>query len=110
MLEDKDRIFTNLYGYQDWGIEGAMTRGDWDNTKALLDIGQDEIIDRIKASGLPGRGGAGFPTGLTWRFMPTVPTPGRTSFLAINDGELEPGSGRTEERRGGEGWVGTGRY
>src|SRR3546814_1627131 len=77
MLEDKDRIFTNLYGYQDWGIEGAMKRGDWDNTKALLDIGQDEIIERIKASGLRGRGGAGFPTGLKWSFMPKEPQPGR---------------------------------
>src|SRR3546814_18649471 len=84
MLEDKDRIFTNLYGYQDWGIEGAMKRGDWDNTKALLDIGQAEIIERLKASGLRGRGGAGFPTGLKWRFMPKEPPPGRPTFLVLH--------------------------
>src|SRR3546814_12232780 len=97
MLEDKDRIFTNLYGYQDWGIEGAMKRGDWDNTKALLDIGQDEIIERIKASGLRGRGGAGFPTGLKWSFMPKEPQPGRPSFLVINADESEPGSCKDRE-------------
>ena len=66
MLEDKDRIFTNLYGLQDWGLEGARRRGDWDGTKAMIDKGRDWIIDEIKASGLRGRGGAGFPTGLKW--------------------------------------------
>src|SRR3546814_7194415 len=68
-LADKDRIFTNVYGFQDWAIDAAMKRGDWDNTKKLLEIGQDEIIERIKASGLRGRGGAGFPTGMKWSFM-----------------------------------------
>ena len=70
MLEDKDRIFTNLYGYGDWGLDGARKRGAWDNTKALLEKGKDWIIDEMKASGLRGRGGAGFPTGLKWSFMP----------------------------------------
>ena len=83
-LADKDRIFTNVYGFQDWGIDAAMKRGDWDNTKALLEIGQDEIIERIKASGLRGRGGAGFPTGMKWSFMPKESKDGRPSFLVIN--------------------------
>ena len=47
MLEDKDRIFTNLYGFQDWRLEAAMKRGDWDNTKALMQIAQDDIIQTI---------------------------------------------------------------
>ena len=64
MLADKDRIFKNVYGFQDWGLEGARSRGAWDGTKALIDKGHDWIIDEIKASGLRGRGGAGFPTGL----------------------------------------------
>jgi NADH-quinone oxidoreductase subunit F len=63
-LADKDRIFTNLYGYQDWRLKAAQARGDWDATKKLMDVGQDAIIDEIKASGLRGRGGAGFTTGL----------------------------------------------
>ena len=64
MLHDKDRIFTNLYGFQSWNLKAAQARGDWDDTKALLTRGQDAIIDEMKASGLRGRGGAGFPTGL----------------------------------------------
>ena len=45
MLEDKDRIFTNLYGFQPWGLEAAQKRGDWDDTRQLMAIGQDAIID-----------------------------------------------------------------
>ncbi len=76
-LADKDRIFTNLYGFQSWRVDAAMQRGDWDNTKDLLALGQDKIIDVIKASGLRGRGGAGFPTGTKWSFMPKEPKPDR---------------------------------
>lgn len=96
-LHDKDRIFTNLYGYQDWGLKAAQARGDWDDTKALLARGQDAIIEEIKASGLRGRGGAGFPTGLKWSFMPKNPTPERPSFLVINADESEPGSCKDRE-------------
>ena len=70
MLADKDRIFTNLYGLHDWGLKGARARGAWDGTKAILEQGRDGIINEMKASGLRGRGGAGFPTGLKWSFMP----------------------------------------
>src|SRR3546814_4954474 len=66
------RIFTNVYGFQSWHIDAAMKRGDWDNTRKLLEIGPDAIIDAIKASGLRGRGGAGFPTGMKWSFMPKI--------------------------------------
>jgi len=97
MLADKDRIFTNVYGFQDWGIDAAMKRGDWDNTKALLAKGQDAIIEEVKASGLRGRGGAGFPTGMKWSFMPKEPKPGKPSFLVINADESEPGSCKDRE-------------
>jgi NADH-quinone oxidoreductase subunit F len=97
MLEDKDRIFTNLYGFQDWGLKGAQARGDWDDTKKLMAVGQDAIIDEIKASGLRGRGGAGFPTGMKWGFMPKEPTPGKPNFLVINADESEPGSCKDRE-------------
>ena len=70
MLEDKDRIFKNLYGLHDWGLKGARARGAWDGTKAIIDKGRDGIINEMKASGLRGRGGAGFPTGMKWSFMP----------------------------------------
>jgi len=97
MLDDKDRIFTNLYGFQDWGLKGAQGRGDWDDTAALMALGQDAIIDIVKASGLRGRGGAGFPTGMKWSFMPKAPTPGRPNFLVINADESEPGSCKDRE-------------
>ena len=76
MLQDKDRIFTNLYGYGGWDLESARKRGAWDGTKAIVDKGKDFIINEMKASGLRGRGGAGFPTGLKWSFMPK-PDPAR---------------------------------
>ena len=96
MLSDKDRIFQNLYGQQDWAIKGAQKRGIWDNTKELLALGPDEIVERIKASGLRGRGGAGFPTGLKWSFMPKK-SDGRPSYLVVNADESEPGSCKDRE-------------
>ncbi|WP_375380822.1 NADH-quinone oxidoreductase subunit NuoF [uncultured Sphingomonas sp.] len=97
MLADKDRIFTNLYGFQSWKLDAARMRGDWDDTAALIARGQDVIIDTMKASGLRGRGGAGFPTGTKWSFMPKAPTPERPSFLVINADESEPGSCKDRE-------------
>ncbi len=91
MLADKDRIFTNLYGFHDWRLQAARQRGDWDGTKALMEIGQDEIVEEIKKSGLRGRGGAGFPTGLKWSFMPKQ-SDGRDSYLVVNADEGEPGT------------------
>ena len=71
-LSDQDRIFTNLYKDQSPWIDGALKRGDWHQTKEILSMGQDWIIDEIKKSGLRGRGGAGFPSGLKYSFMPKV--------------------------------------
>jgi len=95
MLADKDRIFLNLYGTQDWGLKGAQARGGWNGTKALIDKGHDWIINEVKSSGLRGRGGAGFPTGLKWSFMPKADT--RPSYLVINADESEPGSCKDRE-------------
>ena len=91
MLQDKDRIFTNLYGQQDWRLAAARRRGDWDGTKAIMEKGQDWIVNEMKASGLRGRGGAGFPTGLKWSFMPKQ-SDGRPSYLVVNADEVEPGT------------------
>jgi len=97
MLADRDRIFTNVYGFQDWRLKAAQKRGDWDDTKALIERGNEAIIEEIKASGLRGRGGAGFPTGLKWSFMPKSSKDGRPSFLVINADESEPGSCKDRE-------------
>ena len=68
-LKDEDRIFTNLYGRHDWNLKGAISRGDWYKTKEILLKGENWIIQEMKDSGLRGRGGAGFPTGMKWSFM-----------------------------------------
>jgi NADH-quinone oxidoreductase subunit F len=90
MLADKDRIFTNLYGQHDWRLAGARSRGDWDGTKDLILKGRDWIVNEVKASGLRGRGGAGFPTGLKWSFMPK--TSDKPRYLVVNADESEPGT------------------
>ena len=95
MLADKDRIFTNLYGFHDASLAGARKRGQWDRTKSFIDQGHDFIINEVKASGLRGRGGAGFPTGLKWSFMPKADP--RPSYLVINADESEPGSCKDRE-------------
>ena len=91
MLKDKDRIFKNLYGLHSWRLKAARARGAWDGTKSIVERGHEEIIDAVKASGLRGRGGAGFPTGLKWSFMPTK-SDGRPSYLVVNADESEPGT------------------
>jgi NADH-quinone oxidoreductase subunit F len=96
MLEDRDRVFLNLYGLHDWALEGARARGAWDGTKAILEKGRDWIVNEVKASGLRGRGGAGFPTGLKWSFMPKQ-SDGRPHYLVVNADESEPGTCKDRE-------------
>jgi NADH-quinone oxidoreductase subunit F len=96
MLQDKDRIFTNLYGIHSPGLEAAKKRGAWHLTKEMLDQGPDWLCDQIKASGLRGRGGAGFPTGLKWTFMPKE-VRDRPHYLVVNADESEPGTCKDRE-------------
>jgi len=96
MLQDKDRIYTNIYGWESPFLDGAKKRGDWDNTKDLIAKGRDWIIEEMKKSGLRGRGGAGFPTGLKWSFMPKEVTD-RPHYLVINADESEPGTCKDRE-------------
>ncbi len=96
MLKDQDRIFTNIYGLQDTGLAGARARGDWDGTKQILDLGREKIIEMVKESGLRGRGGAGFSTGMKWSFMPKE-VGERPHYLIINADESEPGTCKDRE-------------
>jgi NADH-quinone oxidoreductase subunit F len=91
MLRDADRIFTNLYGQHDPGLAGARARGDWEGTKEFILKGRDWIVQQIKDSGLRGRGGAGFPTGMKWSFMPKE-IGARPHYLVVNADESEPGT------------------
>ncbi len=96
MLHDRDRIFTNLYAQDDWRLDGARRRGIWDGTKGLLEVGREGLIERVKASDLRGRGGAGFPTGLKWSFMPKD-RGNRPAYLVVNADESEPGTCKDRE-------------
>ncbi|PVU97006.1 hypothetical protein BB561_000833 [Smittium simulii] len=95
-LKDQDRIFTNLYGRHDYKLKGALSRGDWYKTKEILLKGEDWILKEIKDSGLRGRGGAGFPSGLKWSFMGKA-SPGRARYLVVNADEGEPGTCKDRE-------------
>ncbi len=95
MLSDKDRIFKNLYGDLGADLKSAKARGDWKDTNKILARGHDEIIAEVKASGLRGRGGAGFPPGVKWSFMPKESS--KPSYLVINADESEPGTCKDRE-------------
>ncbi|KXJ16735.1 NADH dehydrogenase [ubiquinone] flavoprotein 1, mitochondrial [Exaiptasia diaphana] len=95
-LKDEDRIFTNLYGRHDWKLKGAMARGDYYKTKEIILKGPEWILAEITKSGLRGRGGAGFPTGMKWGFM-NKPSDGRPKYLVVNADEGEPGTCKDRE-------------
>jgi NADH-quinone oxidoreductase subunit F len=97
MLRDQDRIFTNIYGFQDPGLAGAEARGGWDGTDALAARGRAWMVDEVRKSGLRGRGGAGFSTGMKWSFMPKEVVPERPHYLVVNGDEGEPGSCKDRE-------------
>ncbi len=92
MLNEEDRIFTNLVKKDDWSLPAARERGDWRNTADLLKMGREKLVDTIRDSGLRGRGGAGFPTGTKWSFMPTRGE--KPHYLVVNAGEGEPGTSK----------------
>lgn len=97
-LGDQDRIFQNLYNDNGKDLKSVMKLGDWYRTKDIIGKGPDWIVDQIKRSGLRGRGGAGFPSGLKWSFMPKQPpADGRPSYVVINADESEPGTCKDRE-------------
>lgn len=96
-IKDSERIFHNIYNDYGTEINNAEKRGDWHMTKEILQLGPDAIVNEIKASGLRGRGGAGFPSGLKWSFMPKVKPDDRPSYLVVNADESEPGTCKDRE-------------
>merc|ERR1711975_140119 len=98
-LRDQDRIFQNLYGRYPADLKSAKRMGDWHKTKEILDKGHDWIISEVKASGLRGRGGAGFPSGLKWSFMnfKDWDKDDKPRYLVVNADEGEPGTCKDRE-------------
>ena len=90
MLKKSDQIFTNLHGGQPVTFMASTKRGDWDGTKTLLSKGRAWITQEITDSGLRGRGGAGFPTGKKWSFIPEKSQ--KPIYLVVNADESEPGT------------------
>ncbi len=84
--------FATLQYDQPWTMESYLKSGGYQALRKILDekISPTEVIEQVKASGLRGRGGAGFPTGLKWSFMP-VNTTGQ-KYLVCNSDESEPGT------------------
>ncbi|MGE3770743.1 MAG: NADH-quinone oxidoreductase subunit NuoF [Bdellovibrionales bacterium] len=95
MLAQQDRIFTNLYGEKGVDLASSRARGIWDNTKAIIEKGREAVIEEMKQSGLRGRGGAGFSTGMKWSFMPKPSE--KPHYLVINADESEPGTCKDRE-------------
>ncbi len=92
MIKESDKIFSNLSGVNSSDLESAKNRGDWCGTKNFLDLGCEEIIKQVKESGLRGRGGAGFPTGMKWSFIPKKTSDSKPHYLVVNADESEPGT------------------
>ena len=90
MIKKDNIIFKNLYGRDDPFLKSAMQRGDWKDIKKILKKNPQDIINIIKESGLRGRGGAGFSTGMKWDFMPK--SRDKQHYLVINADEGEPGT------------------
>jgi NADH-quinone oxidoreductase subunit F len=99
VLKEQDKIFTNLQGLESPNLDAARKRGDWNDTKKFLDYGAEWLIQQVKDSGLRGRGGAGFPTGMKWSFVPKKADPkeGKPHYLVINADESEPGTCKDRE-------------
>ena len=94
-ISDSDRVFKNLYGLNDWTLKGDIRRGGWYKTRNILEKGHEWILQEVKESGLRGRGGAGFPTGLKWSFM-NKPS-NLPKYLVVNADEGEPGTCKDRE-------------
>jgi NADH-quinone oxidoreductase subunit F len=73
-----------------WTLDTFVDNGGYDSVRAAFDLGPDAIIKMVKDSGLRGRGGAGFPTGMKWSFIPQGD--GKPHYLVINADEGEPGT------------------
>jgi NADH-quinone oxidoreductase subunit F len=87
----KPLIFAGLTG-DNWGLEEYVKRGGYESLKRILKEGMtpDQVIAEVKASTLRGRGGAGFPSGLKWSFMPK--NYAGQKYLVCNSDEGEPGT------------------
>src|SRR5690606_1823461 len=72
---------------QSWTLDAYERQGGYTALRKALRAHPDQLVELVKAAGLRGRGGAGFPTGVKWSFMPKEPT--KPHYLVINADEGE---------------------
>lgn len=82
-------LLRNIYKPNSTALETYQAGGGYANLKKHLETSPDAIIEELKKSGLRGRGGAGFPTGMKWGFLPKNDKP---RYLCVNADESEPGT------------------
>lgn len=91
-MQQNTVCYATLGKEEPWSIDAYRATGGYESWQRIVDgeLSPDEVIDIVKASGLRGRGGAGFPTGLKWSFMPrSAPV---QKYLVCNSDESEPGT------------------
>ncbi|MDQ3877297.1 MAG: NADH-quinone oxidoreductase subunit NuoF [Actinomycetota bacterium] len=88
------------YPEDSWSIERVLDDGGYESARtAVRDMTPDEVAELVKASGLRGRGGAGFPTGMKWSFVPKDVFP---RYVVVNHDEGEPGTFKDRELAEGD--------
>ena len=86
-----DRIFEPLLNAEKGEtLEGYVRQGGYASLRKALEMSPGDIVEEVKNSNLRGRGGAGFPTGQKWTFLP--PPDGKARYLVANADEGEPGT------------------
>ena len=96
MIEETLVLFKNIRNPDyDKSLKGYKKSGGFKALKKALKMKPEELVELVKSSGLRGRGGAGFPTGLKWSFM--AKNTGKPSYLICNADESEPGTCKDRE-------------
>ena len=94
--QEHNVVYTTLHFDKPWSYENYLKTGGYAALRKILEekIEPAAVIDMVKASGLRGRGGAGFPTGLKWSFMPKGPG---IKYILCNSDESEPGTAKDRD-------------
>jgi len=94
--QEHNVVYTTLHFDKPWSYENYLKTGGYSALRRILEqkIEPSAVVDMVKQSGLRGRGGAGFPTGLKWSFMPKG---AGTKYILCNSDESEPGTAKDRD-------------
>jgi NADH-quinone oxidoreductase subunit F len=102
MMPEEVRVVTDRlrrFPRDSWTLHRALADGAFDSARRALSMDPDALIELVKSSGLRGRGGAGFPTGVKWSFVPKDIFP---KYIVVNHDEGEPGTFKDRELAEGD--------